>query len=316
MKCNQQVIITDDIVVQVEKSVQCMCVCVRFYIRTITSERNDLWPRYLAWWLVLTLSRSSLNAEGQSQGHWRKIATRKNMIPKVLKSLKNFCLPRVWRSLILWISTLRGRNVFGIAARYDVVVTERAIREFGEYGAHRRGDLSSCTGSRNRQTTNILCMPQRVMAITSYTEWQMRLTTQYNALQSVFRSDVVAGLLLYALSARGTVWPITRASDRWRTDALIDRGLNVADTACRICRRSTNYADNPTTSCPTVSRLTLHVYCTIFFRRRPQHHGITISGTTRMHYNCLHTLLYTCRTVVSPHALFTKTSTDYYQPHV
>jgi len=189
MKCNQQVIITDDIVVQVEKSVQCMCVCVRFYIRTITSERNDLWPRYLAWWLVLTLSRSSLNAEGQSQGHWRKIATRKNMIPKVLKSLKNFCLPRVWRSLILWISTLRGGNVFAIAARYDVVVTETAIREFEKYGAHRRGDLSSCTGSRNRQTTNILCMPQRVIAITSYTEWQMRLTTQYSALQSVFRSD-------------------------------------------------------------------------------------------------------------------------------
>jgi len=37
------------LVVQVEQSVQCACVCVQ----TITCELNDLWPRWLACWFNL-----------------------------------------------------------------------------------------------------------------------------------------------------------------------------------------------------------------------------------------------------------------------
>jgi len=38
---------------QIEQSVRCVCLCVC----SMTFERNDHWPRYLACWFVLTLSK-------------------------------------------------------------------------------------------------------------------------------------------------------------------------------------------------------------------------------------------------------------------
>lgn len=43
--------------VQVKQSVRCnyVCLCVYPCVRTITLELIGFWPRYLAWWFVLTL---------------------------------------------------------------------------------------------------------------------------------------------------------------------------------------------------------------------------------------------------------------------
>jgi len=38
----------------------CLPVCLSVCGRTITFERNDLWPRYLARWFIVTLYRPSL----------------------------------------------------------------------------------------------------------------------------------------------------------------------------------------------------------------------------------------------------------------
>ena len=48
--------ITDHFSGRVEQSGRCVCVCL--CIHMITFERNDLWPRYLAWRFSLVLSRS------------------------------------------------------------------------------------------------------------------------------------------------------------------------------------------------------------------------------------------------------------------
>jgi len=37
----------------------CVCVCVCLHVRTITFERNDLWPIHLTGWFSLKLSESS-----------------------------------------------------------------------------------------------------------------------------------------------------------------------------------------------------------------------------------------------------------------
>ena len=53
----------------------CVCLCVW----TITSsELNDIWPRYLARWFILTLSRSSL----KGQGHRSKFTVTGEMLLK------------------------------------------------------------------------------------------------------------------------------------------------------------------------------------------------------------------------------------------
>ena len=47
---------------QVVQSVRrvCVCVCVWVCVRVVIFAQNDLWPRYLAYWFILTLSvRSS-----------------------------------------------------------------------------------------------------------------------------------------------------------------------------------------------------------------------------------------------------------------
>jgi len=46
------------LVVQIEQSVGCVCLCVSVCIRTITFELNDLSPRYLTRWFSLLVPRS------------------------------------------------------------------------------------------------------------------------------------------------------------------------------------------------------------------------------------------------------------------
>ena len=50
------------LVVQVEQSDRCGCLCVP----TVSFELEDLWPRYLACWFNLTLSRLKVKVIGQS----------------------------------------------------------------------------------------------------------------------------------------------------------------------------------------------------------------------------------------------------------
>ena len=52
------------VVVQVEQLVQCLCVW------TITFVLNDLWPKYLACWFILTLSRSASKVNVRGQSSW------------------------------------------------------------------------------------------------------------------------------------------------------------------------------------------------------------------------------------------------------
>ena len=54
------------IVVLVERWIGCVCVC----IQTITVKRNDRWPRYLASWFILILSRSGLIVKVIGQSSW------------------------------------------------------------------------------------------------------------------------------------------------------------------------------------------------------------------------------------------------------
>jgi len=53
VKC--QIILIITLVVQEEQSVRCVCLCVW----SITDELEDLWPKYLAKWFILTLSQLS-----------------------------------------------------------------------------------------------------------------------------------------------------------------------------------------------------------------------------------------------------------------
>jgi len=59
-----QLIVITTFMVQVEKLIRGVC------FRTLTFELNELWPRYLAYWFTLTVSRSGSEVKVIDEGSW------------------------------------------------------------------------------------------------------------------------------------------------------------------------------------------------------------------------------------------------------
>ena len=81
------------------KAIGLLCVCLCVW--TITSELNDIWPRYLARWFILTLSRSSL----KGQGHRSKFTVTGGHVAKAcewqLSSWAYGCVNMILTKLVL-----------------------------------------------------------------------------------------------------------------------------------------------------------------------------------------------------------------------
>jgi len=120
-------------VVQVEQSVWCVCVCPNDNF-----ELNDLWPRYLARWFILTLSASNWRSRSQVKVQGGKMllvwlrmqVTGWNIHSKLpndstngthITSLSQFKTHNYW--LVICAKVLRATSSQGFLVTYDTELT-------------------------------------------------------------------------------------------------------------------------------------------------------------------------------------------------